>query len=275
MTVLVPPATVITLRCVLVAVLCSGCASMINTSVQTVHVESTPPGCAVSVDGETAGTTPCDISVRRGVAHQVRVSRDGYQSATTALQPSFSPVTLLNCCIPLPVIGTVVAFAVDLGNGAAYSYELGRIAVTLNPGADPVVAATPAPVPQPTATPVAARAVAAGPTPVPTPECKMGSDGKNACGYHCMMGADGRVACADTPDGTCAMNANGTVTCTRLLGKAEPDRSGWPAPEKKFNSDGTWTFGYNCQYGSNGRWYCSSRPDGHCALNSDGTFSCP
>ena len=38
-------------------------------------------------------------------------------------------------------------------------------------------------------------------------------------------------------------------------------------------SDGQQTCGYNCRMGSNGHFYCSSRPDGRCAMNSDGTFT--
>src|SRR5690242_19533667 len=41
------------------------------------------------------------------------------------------------------------------------------------------------------------------------PECRMGSDGRQACGYHCKMGSDGVMACADTPDGVCKMGADG------------------------------------------------------------------
>lgn len=113
--------------------------------------------------------------------------------------------------------------------------------------------------------------------PAPTPECRMGTDGVNVCGYHCRMGTDGRVACADTADGTCAMNTSGRVTCTQLatVRTTGTHRNAGPTAEKKLNSDGTWTSGYNCRLGSNGRWYCSSAPDGQCRMNSDGTFSCP
>ena len=108
----------------------------------------------------------------------------------------------------------------------------------------------------------------------PPPECKMGSDGQQACGYGCMMGSDGRVACADTPDGTCAMGSDGRVTCTQVARPAGGPAGG-PPPECKMGSDGQQYCGYNCKMGSNGRFYCASRPDGQCALNADGTFACP
>lgn len=48
-----------------------------------------------------------------------------------------------------------------------------------------------------------------------------------------------------------------------------------PAPTCRLNSDGSNSCGYNCSLGSNGHFYCSSVPNGRCALNADGTFSCP
>jgi hypothetical protein len=48
-----------------------------------------------------------------------------------------------------------------------------------------------------------------------------------------------------------------------------------PQPECRMGSDGRNTCGYNCQLGSNGHFYCSSVANGRCALNSDGTWSCP
>jgi hypothetical protein len=48
-----------------------------------------------------------------------------------------------------------------------------------------------------------------------------------------------------------------------------------PAPQCHMGSNGMNTCGYNCEFGSNGRWYCSSIPNGRCAFNSNGTWSCP
>ncbi len=103
------------------------------------------------------------------------------------------------------------------------------------------------------------------------PECKMGSDGRQVCGYNWLMGSDGIVACANTPDGRCAMSSDGRAVCSQV---ERPSAAG-PPPECRMGSDGTQVCGYNCRLGSNGRYYCASIPDGHCALNSDGTFSCP
>ncbi len=105
------------------------------------------------------------------------------------------------------------------------------------------------------------------------PECHMGADGRQACGYNCRMGADGIEACADTPNGTCAMGTNGHMTCSQVAGAGAV--AGAPPPECRMSSRGQNRCGYHCEYGSNGEVYCASRPDGHCAMNSDGTWSCP
>lgn len=50
----------------------------------------------------------------------------------------------------------------------------------------------------------------------PPPDCRMGTDGRQACGYDCSMGTDGVVSCADTPNGRCAMGTDGRVVCSQL-----------------------------------------------------------
>lgn len=108
----------------------------------------------------------------------------------------------------------------------------------------------------------------------PATECRMGSNGRQACGYNCGIGADGIAVCADTPNGVCSMNAWGRMTCSNV-GVRGGIVVGIPKPECRMGSNGQNTCGYNCRMGSNGRFYCSSMPQGQCALNSDGTWSCP
>jgi len=47
------------------------------------------------------------------------------------------------------------------------------------------------------------------------------------------------------------------------------------SPECKLGSNGQQTCGYNCQLGSGGSWFCASTPAGKCALNANGTWTCP
>jgi|GEM_PF-6006922 len=55
---------------------------------------------------------------------------------------------------------------------------------------------------------------------------------------------------------------------------AVPATSNVP-PKCQMQSDGQNVCGYNCKTGSSGRVYCASRPDAKCALNSDGSWTCP
>ena len=48
-----------------------------------------------------------------------------------------------------------------------------------------------------------------------------------------------------------------------------------PPTECRMGSDGMNVCGYNCRLGANGHMYCSGIPNGQCALNSDGSFTCP
>jgi hypothetical protein len=130
-----------------------------------------------------------------------------------------------------------------------------------------------APPQQPIAPAPSAPVYAAPPPAAPAPSCRMGSNGQQACGYNCRMGSDGIMACADTPDGVCALGSDGRVTCSQL--RSGGGTPGGPPPECRMGSDGQQTCGYNCRMGSNGRMYCASRPDGQCAFNSNGTFTCP
>ncbi|MDX2010469.1 MAG: hypothetical protein SFW67_09780 [Myxococcaceae bacterium] len=46
-------------------------------------------------------------------------------------------------------------------------------------------------------------------------------------------------------------------------------------PECRMGTDGVNECGYNCRMGTNGRMYCASVPNGECAFNSNGTYTCP
>jgi hypothetical protein len=61
--------------------------------------------------------------------------------------------------------------------------------------------------------------------------------------------------------------------CQAAMNGQQASASG--APECKMGSDGQNTCGYNCKLGSAGHWYCASTPQGQCALNSNGTWTCP
>ena len=107
------------------------------------------------------------------------------------------------------------------------------------------------------------------------PDCWKDATGKQVCGFNCVVN-EGRVGCASTPYGHCRASgaevqcADGAVITVMGVGDASSK-----APECKMGSDGMNACGYNCKVGSNGKAYCSSVPNGSCALNADGTYTCP
>ncbi len=105
------------------------------------------------------------------------------------------------------------------------------------------------------------------------PECKIGKNGRQACGYNCEVGGDGVSACADTPDGSCTKGEDGHVTCTQLAVRGGANAGG-AVPECRTGTDGVQVCGYNCKKGTNGRYFCATMPDGECTPNENGTYSC-
>lgn len=99
------------------------------------------------------------------------------------------------------------------------------------------------------------------------PECRMGTVGRQACGYFCLVGSDGMAVCSSSPSGACGYDPLGRAVCEPM--------AGGPSPECRHGSDGMATCGFNCRLGSGGSWFCATRPDGRCAMNSDGTWTCP
>src|SRR5205823_37441 len=81
------------------------------------------------------------------------------------------------------------------------------------------------------------------------PECRMGTNGRQACGYNCEAGKDGVAACADTPDGACTIGPEGHVTCTQLAVRGGANAGGKP-PECRVGNDGMQVCGYNCRMGT-------------------------
>ncbi|MBL8950586.1 MAG: hypothetical protein JNK82_07415 [Myxococcaceae bacterium] len=106
------------------------------------------------------------------------------------------------------------------------------------------------------------------------PECKMGKNGRQACGYNCEAGTDGVAACADTPDGSCTKGEDGHVTCTQLAVRGGANAGG-AVPECRTGTDGVQVCGYNCKKGTNGRYFCATMPDGECTPTESGTYTCP
>lgn len=152
----------------------AGCATVLNGSRQTIHVETDPPGATVTVAGERH-TSPVDLVLpRKAEDLEVVVEKEGYVAKRIPLVRKTSGNTWLNF-VGIPVgaaaggsigassgsgfnqfdngatgvlIGaaavTGLGFAVDAGTGAIHRFDPPAIAVRLDPVV-PVAAASSTP----------------------------------------------------------------------------------------------------------------------------------
>ena len=81
----------------------TGCATMFSGTHQVVHVSTEPEGCTVLVDDGRTSTTPCDLSMRRGRTHTLKLVKDGYRSRDVKLHSAFNYVSLANILVFPPL----------------------------------------------------------------------------------------------------------------------------------------------------------------------------
>lgn len=116
-----------------IAIVATGCATMINGKAQTVSVDSFPAGASITVDcgavPRDAGVTPAKVKVQRAAKQcLIILSRDGYETKEVVLEHQTSRATALNGVFGLPagilfgVVGAILGSAV---NGADTGAEIG------------------------------------------------------------------------------------------------------------------------------------------------------
>ena len=105
---------------VLVCYTCTSCCSMTRGSEQQVTVTSNPPGASIVIDGYSCGTTPQSFLLKRKYAHDILITKEGYQSKAIHTSSRMSPVNAVNLLIPVGAcgVGAAVGFA---GGGGAYA----------------------------------------------------------------------------------------------------------------------------------------------------------
>lgn len=106
--------------------LLAGCASIMHGKMQSVSISSTPEGATVTVDNRNIGTTPVSAELTRKDEHVVRISLEGYTTATLTLQRKTSGYVWGNI-----FFGGLIGLAVDAINGSMYKLEPEQIAQTL------------------------------------------------------------------------------------------------------------------------------------------------
>lgn len=104
----------------------AGCATIMHGKMQAVSISSTPEGATVTVDNRMIGTTPVSAELTRKDEHIVRISLEGYTTATLTLKRKTSGYVWGNI-----LFGGLIGLAVDAINGSMYKLEPEQLAATL------------------------------------------------------------------------------------------------------------------------------------------------
>lgn len=113
---------------VLVSVLGSGCATIINGTTQKIPISSVPTGAKVTVDQSTGYTTPTVLDLSRKRNHTLQVSLGGYNTEVITLQSVMSGAVMGNL-----VLGGLIGWGVDAASGAQKRLVPESIHITLQP----------------------------------------------------------------------------------------------------------------------------------------------
>ena len=105
----------------------SGCATVTRGTTQAIHINSSPTGADVSIDGSHRGVTPFSIELARRSDHSLRFSKAGYRDAVFTVRHKFVGSSLVGNLL----LGGLPGMAVDAVSGAAYDLEPETVLVTL------------------------------------------------------------------------------------------------------------------------------------------------
>jgi hypothetical protein len=152
-----------------VALLTSGCATIVKGTTQDIPVASDPAGARIAVDGMPMGTTPGKVTLKRKQSHMVSLEKEGYEVENVAVTNSMGGAVAGNI-----IAGGLIGWGVDAMSGSQYNLHPDTINVRLRPrtaGATAPPTPTTPPAPAASATPASpATTGAAGAAPsVTTP----------------------------------------------------------------------------------------------------------
>ena len=109
------------------AILLTGCASIMNGTTQGVGVSSSPTKARVIVDNKPLGETPLVAELSRKDNHTIRIELDGYAPFEMALTRKTSGWVWGNI-----VFGGLVGLAVDAISGGLYKLTPEQVAANMS-----------------------------------------------------------------------------------------------------------------------------------------------
>ena len=113
----------------LIAILLTGCASIISGRMQSIPVSSNPTGAKVTYNGQTQ-QTPCTIILdRKSPVIQLTIEKEGHEPVMVRLEKSLNGWVFGNVIWGL--FGGIIGVAIDSSTGAAMKFNPDSVDVRL------------------------------------------------------------------------------------------------------------------------------------------------
>lgn len=97
----------------------SGCATIFSGSKQEIQLNSTPSGAMIIINGSEEGTTPAEVSLKKGKEYIIEFVKEGYKKKTLRLSYSLGIGWLI-----LDIVAGLVGVIVDAATSNWYIFDL-------------------------------------------------------------------------------------------------------------------------------------------------------
>jgi len=104
----------------------TSCATIINTTTQSVEIVSEPQNARLTIDGKKFGITPQVVNIERGNNHVIKLELDGYEPYETQVTRKISAWYWSNI-----LNGFILGGIFDYLNGSMYELLPGRMQIQL------------------------------------------------------------------------------------------------------------------------------------------------
>lgn len=113
------------------------CGTIMQGSKQQVGFSSNPSNADITIDGQSKGTTPVTVHLKRKDSHMIRIELDGYEPYETTLTRKTSGWVWGNI-----VFGGLIGLAVDAAAGGMYKLTPEQVSVEFRESRNSRISAT-------------------------------------------------------------------------------------------------------------------------------------